>query len=118
MACWSRSRPGDVAGASRAYREALSAEPALPAARVELAVLPGGPRDDRALAAYRAALPLLPDDPALAHHIAWIHAEQGLALDEALATRALARAPRSPAILDTVGYVRYRRRSSSGPWIC
>jgi tetratricopeptide (TPR) repeat protein len=50
-----------------------------------------------------------------ANNLAWIYAQQGIALDRALELAQFARglAPRDPAVLDTVGFVQLRRREYS-----
>jgi Flp pilus assembly protein TadD len=67
---------------------------------------------NRALAAYRKAQALSPSDPRPYNNIAWIIAVRGLDLDEALsaAKKAYELAPNVPAVVDTLGFVHYKRR--------
>jgi tetratricopeptide (TPR) repeat protein len=74
---------------------------------------------DRAVAIYKRVQALTPDDPRPYNNAAWLNAVQGKNLDEALAQarRAVELTRRSPAlaaglagVLDTLGFVHYRRR--------
>lgn len=64
----------------------------------------------KAQQAYESALRLVPDNPHLMNALAYFYAEQGIELQKALklARRAVALAPRSAEILDTLGWVEYK----------
>jgi len=66
---------------------------------------------DRAEESYRRALALNDKDVASLNNLAWILAESRKKPDEALplATKAEQLAPASPEVLDTLGWVQYRR---------
>jgi tetratricopeptide (TPR) repeat protein len=66
---------------------------------------------DAARNRYKQALALDRDAAVAANNLAWIYAEAGEALDEALslAQRAAARLPESPQVNDTLGWVYYKR---------
>ncbi|MBO1076628.1 tetratricopeptide repeat protein [Roseomonas marmotae] len=64
-----------------------------------------------ATASYRKALAADPDNLLAMNNLAWLLADGGGDLDEALAlaSRAVERAPGTPAFLDTLGWVHWRR---------
>lgn len=70
---------------------------------------------DAAVAQMRAILALDPDHPEALNFVAYCFAEQGVRLDEAerLVRRALRQRPRSPHVLDTLGWVLFRRGEAS-----
>jgi Flp pilus assembly protein TadD len=66
---------------------------------------------DRAVESYRKALAINDKDVASLNNLAWILAEVRKKPDEALplATKAEQLAPGSPEVLDTLGWIQYRR---------
>ena len=69
-------------------------------------------RDDDAIPSYERALKIDPSAPVAANNLAWLYAERGVRLEEALAlARAAAdRLPDNAEIRDTLGYVHFRRK--------
>jgi tetratricopeptide (TPR) repeat protein len=67
-------------------------------------------------AAYRRALEITPEAPIAANNLAWIIAENGGNLDEALqlATLATTKSPNSPNFFDTLGWV-YLKKGLNSP---
>jgi Tfp pilus assembly protein PilF len=65
----------------------------------------------RAQSQYREALKLDPQTAVAANNLAWILAESGGNLDEALALARIAKdkLPNSPTVLDTMGWVYYKK---------
>jgi tetratricopeptide (TPR) repeat protein len=68
--------------------------------------------------AYRRALEITPETPIAANNLAWIIAENGGNLDEALqlATLAVTKSPRSAGFYDTLGWV-YLKKGLNSPAI-
>ena len=66
---------------------------------------------DRAVESYRRALALNGEDPVALNNLAWVLSESRKKPDEALplAQKAVQRAPQSPEMLDTLGWIHYRR---------
>jgi tetratricopeptide (TPR) repeat protein len=62
-------------------------------------------------AAYRRVLEIDTEAPVAANNLAWIYAERQDDLDKALALArsAIARLPNNPQVLDTLGWIYYRR---------
>lgn len=98
--------------ALKAFEEALKADPDLHQAHVELGVLYYERRDyDRAVQAYKTALRLNPYDARTLNNLAWMYAEQGIRLDEALGLSLLSLKLDSdqPAYIDTLAEICYRK---------
>jgi tetratricopeptide (TPR) repeat protein len=105
--------------AVQTYEEAIEARPNDPKLHQFLALLyQFGGAEDKAIARYEAAIKLyepgLTSDPSLAsakNNLAYIYAESGVELDDALdyAQDAKAALPDSPVIADTLGWVLYKR---------
>ena len=66
-----------------------------------------------AMASYRNALALEPDNPYVANNLAWLLCESGSNLDEALALAQLARKklPDNPEAADTLGWIYYKQKN-------
>ena len=110
---------GQIAPAIESLNTAIRLDPKLALAHLRV----GGAYEQRgeldaALGAYRRALALVPNDPRPFNNVAWILATQGKNLDEALshARKAQeliradqARAASLPGVLDTLGFVHYKR---------
>jgi putative PEP-CTERM system TPR-repeat lipoprotein len=69
-------------------------------------------KPDEAIKAYQQALSLDPSAPVAANNTAYLYAERGENLDQALALAraAASRAPDEPQITDTVGWVYYKKQ--------
>jgi tetratricopeptide (TPR) repeat protein len=103
---------GDIASAIQALNTATRLDPGLPLAHFTL----GNAHEQKgdipaAVDAYRRAIAVAPNSAEAHNNIAWIYASQGQNLDEALALARKAHdlAPEHPGILDTLGFVHYRR---------
>ena len=124
-------RKGNPGEAATAFAAALRLEPGHGGAHFGVGSVHEQRGDvDRALEAYRRAIALLPGDPHPLNNAAWLLATRGTSLDEALryaraANAALERRagrerlPVYAAVLDTLGYVHYRRReyAAAEPWL-
>jgi len=105
-------RDGRKAEAIRILEDAAAAHPDSPLPLLELAQLhdaAGSPGP--AIAAYRRALQRDVTNPALLNNLAYLLGADPATLDEALglAEQAYRRAPRSPAIADTLGWLLYQK---------
>jgi tetratricopeptide (TPR) repeat protein len=103
---------GDTRSATAQYEAALAANSANTDAAIRLGGLEAGAgQTDRALAHFRGALKADPDNVVACNNIAWLLADQGKDLDEALrlAEFATKRDPKYADGRDTLGWVRYRR---------
>lgn len=106
------ARAGRAGEALPALRRAVAAAP-----RDETLIYALGALHERAgqreaaIAQMRALLALNPDHPDALNFLAYLYAERGVRLEEAesLAQRALAIRPRSGYILDSLGWIHYRR---------
>jgi tetratricopeptide (TPR) repeat protein len=97
--------------ALRAFEEALKANPDLYQVHAELGVLYYERRDyEKAVQAYKTALRLNPYDARTLNNLAWMYAEQGIRLDEALGLSLLSLKidPDQPAYIDTLAEIYYR----------
>ncbi|OGG55343.1 MAG: hypothetical protein A3F84_21690 [Candidatus Handelsmanbacteria bacterium RIFCSPLOWO2_12_FULL_64_10] len=108
--------------ALKAFEEALKADPGLHQAHAELGTLYYERRDyDRAEQAYKIALRLNPYDARTLNNLAWMYAEQGVHLDEALKLSLLSLRLDSdqPAYIDTLAEIYYRKgdREQAIDWI-
>ena len=90
----------------------LSAEPGNSTALLWLGIVAEA-KGNRAAAIgyYRTAVASNPDEPEACNNLAYLLAESGSGLDEALkyAQRAAELAPQSPAYADTLGWILYRQ---------
>lgn len=108
---WMYRSLGHPQEALKAFEEALKANPDLYQAHAELGVLYYESRDyDRAVQAYKTALRLNPYDARTLNNLAWMYAEQGIRLDEALSLSLLSLKldPDQPAYIDTLAEIYYR----------
>jgi tetratricopeptide (TPR) repeat protein len=98
--------------AQAAFGEAIRRQDNLAEAYRGLAqALDGLGQPERAIEMYRRALAIHANDPVALNNLAWLLTEVKKRPDEALplATKAEQLAPRSPEVLDTLGWVHYRR---------
>lgn len=105
----------DTANALTAYRAAATAAPkaAVPQLRLGM-LLQALKRPDEAEIAYLAAIAADPNLAAAYNNLAWMSAERGRRLDEALkwAQQAVKLNPAEPQYLDTLGWVHRARRET------
>ena len=92
------------------YKKAIKIDPNLGQAHRGLGDLYSRTgRVEEAILSYRRAIEVDPDSPLNYNNLAWLLASLGRDLDEAqrLAEKAVSMDPRSPVLLDTLGYVYY-----------
>jgi len=103
---------GDIRSATAQYQAALAANGANTEAALGLGILEAGSgQTDPALAHFRTVLQADPNNAVACNDIAWILAEQGKDLDEALrlSERAVKLRPKYADAYDTLGWVHYHR---------
>ncbi len=101
-------RKGDLNLAIDTFRRASAAAPTDPVPLLQLGLLMDGTgRREQAKPIYEQVLRLQPDQPVALNNLAFIKADEGQNLDEALtmAQRARAQAPNDPNIADTLGWI-------------
>ncbi len=99
---------GDLKDAIAAYEKARDLQPADPAAHLQLAMLyDGAGRREEARPAYEQVLKLQPDNAFALNNLAYIMAETGGDLDQALALaqRAKQHMPENPDVSDTLAWI-------------
>jgi tetratricopeptide (TPR) repeat protein len=104
---------GDYANALSALEKATALAPKDPAPLVAQAeVLNTSGRAPQALEKYRAALQFAPDNPTLLNNVAYLLADTGGSLDEALkyARRALQIDSKQPRYSDTLGWIYFKQK--------
>ncbi len=108
-------RKGDINAAIDTFRRASVATPtdARPLLQLGL-LLDGTGRRDQAKPIYEQILKIQPDHPIALNNLAFIKAEDGQDLDEALtmAQRARQGLPNSPDIMDTLGWIYLKKNLS------
>ena len=108
-------RKGDINAAIDTFRRASQAAPtdARPLLQLGL-LLDGTGRRDQAKPIYEQILKIQPDHPIALNNLAFIKAEDGQDLDEALtmAQRARQGLPNSPDIMDTLGWIYLKKNLS------
>jgi tetratricopeptide (TPR) repeat protein len=108
-------RKGDINAAIDTFRRASQATPtdARPLLQLGL-LLDGTGRRDQAKPIYEQILKIQPDHPIALNNLAFIKAEDGQDLDEALtmAQRARQGLPNSPDIMDTLGWIYLKKNLS------
>lgn len=111
----SQRRKGDVNAAIDTFRRASQVTPtdARPLLQLGL-LLDGTGRRDQAKPIYEQILKIQPDHPIALNNLAFIKAEDGQDLDEALtmAQRARQGLPNSPDIMDTLGWIYLKKNLS------
>jgi tetratricopeptide (TPR) repeat protein len=104
---------GDYANALSALEKATALAPKDPAPLVAQAeVLNTSGRAPQALEKYRTALQIAPDNPTLLNNVAYLLADTGGSLDEALkyARRALQIDSKQPRYSDTLGWIYFKQK--------
>jgi len=108
-------RKGDVNTAIETFRLASQAAPADTRPLLQLGLLMDGTgRRDQAKPIYEQILKIQPDHPIALNNLAYIKAEEGQDLDEALtmAQRARQGMPNSPDVMDTLGWIYLKKNLS------
>jgi tetratricopeptide (TPR) repeat protein len=108
-------RKGDLNTAIDKFRLSSQAGPNDPRPLTALALLMDGTgRADQAQPIYEQILKIQPDNPVALNNLAYLKAEKGIDLDQAqtMAQRAQQKAPNSPEIADTLGWIYIRRNLS------
>jgi tetratricopeptide (TPR) repeat protein len=108
-------RKGDMNTAADKFRLASQAAPNDPAPLLALAlILDGTGRADQAQPIFEQILKISPDHPVALNNLAYIKAEKGVDLEEAMgmAQRARQKAPNSPEIADTLGWIYIKKNLS------
>ncbi len=108
-------RKGDVNAAIDTFRLASQAAPADARPLLQLGLLMDGTgRRDQAKPIYEQILKIQPDHPIALNNLAFIKAEEGQDLDEALtmAQRARQGLPNSPDVMDTLGWIYLKKNLS------
>ena len=108
-------RKGDVNAAIETFRLASQAAPADARPLLQLGLLMDGTgRRDQAKPIYEQILKIQPDHPVALNNLAFIKAEEGQDLDEALtmAQRARQGLPNSPDVMDTLGWIYLKKNLS------
>lgn len=109
-------RKGDLNQAIEIFRKASQASPNDPAPLLQLGLLMDGTgRRDQAKPIYEQILRIQQDHPIALNNLAFIKAEEGNDLDQALsmAQRAFQAQPNTPDIADTLGWVYIRKNLSA-----
>ena len=107
---------GQTDAALGSFEQASAADPHNAAAVLNQAMLlEGQGKKKEAAAAYNKVLGIQPDNPLALNNLAFLNAQDGTNLDQAmtLAERAKKRVPNSPDISDTLGYVYYQKNLNS-----
>jgi tetratricopeptide (TPR) repeat protein len=106
---------GDLNSSMENFRRCSQAAPADTTCLTLLAmILQGTGRDDQAKPIYEQILKIQPDHPVALNNLAYIKAQEGVDLDQALtmAQRAVQRAPASLDLNDTLGWVYIKKNLS------
>jgi tetratricopeptide (TPR) repeat protein len=106
---------GDLNASMENFRRCSQAAPADTTCLTLLAmILQGTGRDDQAKPIYEQILKIAPDHPVALNNLAYIKAQEGVDLDQALtmAQRAVQRAPGSLDLNDTLGWVYIKKNLS------
>jgi len=108
-------RKGALDVAIDSFRRCRDAAPGDTQCLLELGLLMDGTgKKDQAKPIYEQILKIEPDHPVALNNLAFIEAEEGVDLDQALtmAQRARQRAPNSPEIADTLGWIYIKKNLS------
>jgi len=107
---------GDKAGALQNFQKAHERQPANPSTTLGYAMLlEDGGKAEQARGMYEEVLKTDPENPTALNNLAYLNAEQGVNLDQALgyAQHALQRSPQDPNISDTLGLIYIRKKLTS-----
>ncbi len=108
-------RKGDLNAAIDTFRKGSQVEPNDPTNLMQLGLLMEGTgKRDQAKPIYEQILKIQPDHPIALNNLAYIKAEEGSDLDQALtmAQKALQKYPSSPDIADTLGWIYIKKNLS------
>ena len=108
-------RKGDLNVAIETFRRASQAAPNDTNSLLQLGLLMDGTgRRDQAKPIYEQILKIQPDHPVALNNLAYIKAEEGVDLDQALtmAQRALQKLPNAPELSDTLGWIYIKKNLS------
>jgi Flp pilus assembly protein TadD len=109
-------RKGDLNESVREFQQAAALNSKDPKALLQLALLmEGTDRTDQAKPHYEQVLKLQPDNPVALNNLAYLKAEEGLDLDQALtmALQAHEKAPNSAQIADTLGWAYLKKNMTA-----
>ncbi|HXA64887.1 MAG TPA: tetratricopeptide repeat protein [Bryobacteraceae bacterium] len=107
---------GDKAGALQNFQKAHERQPANPSTTLGYAMLlEAVGKAEQARGMYEEVLKTDPENPTALNNLAYLNAEQGVNLDQALgyAQHALQRSPQDPNISDTLGLIYIRKKLTS-----
>jgi tetratricopeptide (TPR) repeat protein len=107
---------GDKAGAVENFQKAHHAQPANAGITLGYAILlEDAGKIEQARTMYEDTLKTDPENPTALNNLAYLNAEQGVDLDQALgyAQHALQRSPQDPNISDTLGLIYIRKKLTS-----
>ena len=108
-------RKGNLDQAMDSFRRCSQAAPSDTTCLLQLGLLmDGAGKRDQSKPIYEQILKIQPDQPVALNNLAYIEAEEGADLDQALtmAQRARRQAPNSPEIADTLGWIYIRKNLS------
>ena len=108
-----RNRVGDLPGALQSFRKAHELNPSNITAALDMAVmLHATGQTEQARAAYQDVLRVDPENVQALNNLAYIKAEEGVDLDQALGLvqRALRHSPNDAAFSDTLGLIYIRKK--------
>lgn len=111
----SQRRKGDLVAAAASFRKCTELMPNEPGAHLALAMLQDQLKQTaQARSAYQKVLELQPDHPIALNNLAYILAETGGDLDQALtmAQRARQKLPQDPNVADTLGWIYIKKNLS------
>jgi tetratricopeptide (TPR) repeat protein len=111
----SERRKGDLNSSIETFRHCSQEAPNDTRCLLELGLLMDGTgKRDQAKPIYEQILKIQPDHPVALNNLAFIKAEEGVDLDQALtmAQRARQKAPASPDIADTLGWIYIKKNMS------
>jgi Flp pilus assembly protein TadD len=109
-------RKGDLNASVREFQQAAAANPKDSKALLQLGLLMDGTgRPDEAKPYYEQVLKLQPDNPVALNNLAYLKAEEGLDLDQALtmALEAREKEPNSAQVADTLGWAYLKKNRST-----
>ncbi len=108
-------RKGDLNAAIDTFRRVTQVAPNNPDSLLQLGLLMEGTgKRDQAKPIYEQILKIVPDNPTALNNLAYIKAEEGTDLDQALTMvqQAMKKAPSSPDIADTLGWIYIKKNLS------